>query len=210
MFWLISLLLILFLSLGVDLSVSKYFFQEGTFAQNSWLTFIYDYGVMPGCFLIGGAIFTLLFVRSWRREGLYLILVLVIGSGLIAHLALKEGWPRPRPKQVVEFGGQVPYHSLFDRHVTGGKFRSLPSGHATMGYYLLALVPIGRKRNKPWLVYTGLLAGLIMGGILSYTRIAQGGHFLTDTLMSFWVMSFTAFFLSPLLTQHERSHPATT
>lgn len=210
MLWIISLVLILLLSLGVDLPVSQYFFHEGSFAQTSSLSFIYHYGVIPGYFLTAGALFALLFIRSWRREGLYLILVLAIGSGLMAHLALKEGWPRPRPKQVVEFGGEAPYHSLFYRYTMGGKFRSLPSGHATMGYYLFALVPIGRKRNKPWLVGAGLIGGVIVGSILSYTRIAQGGHFLTDTLISLWVMALTASILSPLLTKNERSHSATT
>ena len=125
-----------------DREVSNQFFNDGHFAKTPFLDFIYRWGLIPGWVLFSLGLAACL-TRSWRREGIFIVLVLAIGSGIVAHFFLKEGWPRPRPKQVIEYGGRAEFHPLFALRGKNGPFRSLPCGHATMGFYFVTLIPIG-------------------------------------------------------------------
>ena len=192
----------------LDLIVSRYFYTPGAgFVHNFWTDFLYTYGLAPGWILFAlGLIIVLLspVVRDFRRylrEGLYLILTLVIGSGLICHAGLKDNWGRPRPKQIIEFGGHAPFHPFWkmDRSLDRLNYRSFCCGHCTMGFYFFALYFLGKKRGWRKISAFGLYSGLFLGGALSWARIAQGGHFLSDTVVSALVMGGTAYLLSLFL-----------
>jgi len=169
------------------------------------LDFIYKWGTTPGWILFALGLAGC-FTKKFRRDGIFLVLVLAIGAGFITHVVLKEGWPRPRPKQVVEFGGSAKFQPLYAWR-SKGPFRSLACGHATTGYYFLTLIPLGRKWKKNSFIVIGILCTLIFGSVLSYARIAQGGHFFSDTLVSLFVMGATAYFLTPIL--YERANAKT-
>src|SRR5262249_54397117 len=79
-----------------------------------WLGF-YRYGIFPPILL--GIVGLLAFTRGkWsfpltrsqspqaiRREGLFLVLMLLIGPGLLVNAGLKSLWGRPRPLQCEDF-----------------------------------------------------------------------------------------------------------
>lgn len=68
-----------------------------------------------------------------------------------------------------------------------------------MGFYFFALALLGicyRRRDLYWLGL-GLAWGL--GGLLSLARIAQGGHFFSDTMASALIMWLTAWGLAYFL-----------
>jgi len=135
--------------------------------------------------------------RSWIRPGLFLVLLLALGPGLIVNSVLKEYWGRPRPRQVVQFGGDQEFRHPWQMGIPH-KGRSFPSGHASAAFSLGAPFFLLRRRN-PRAAVCWLLAGLFFGALMSAARITQGGHFLSDTLWAWGVVHLTAVLLYYLL-----------
>ena len=107
----------------LDLELSRYFYQHGTssepFSQSHLLKLIYIYGLVPGQVVMILAVVGLLFsylsdsYRNWRPYPLFVVLTLAVGSGLITHAILKDHWGRPRPRQVIEFGGEQKFRPFY-------------------------------------------------------------------------------------------------
>lgn len=194
----------------IDLSLSNYFFKDGHFSDNPLFTFLFDYSI----FLAWGLVFVgfiLLFFKNYRRIGTYLILTFAIGAGLIVHVALKEHWGRPRPRQVVEFGGTEPYRAYYKPNsIVQGK--SFSCGHCTMGFYFFTLAFLGSYYRNKRIYFLGMILAWGLGVLLSITRIAQGGHFFSDTIMSGLIMWFVSWVLFKILfqTKYERINAKTT
>lgn len=183
----------------LDLFVSDLFYQgEGHFFSDKWTDFIFNYGVIPAQIVVTMASLVLVFsyastyLKKWRREALVLILTLAIGSGLIINAGLKDHWGRPRPRQIEEFGGDKLFRPYYKPNFFDESSKSFPSGHSSMGFYFLALVLIGIRLQRRFLIYLGVFLTAILGGILSFGRMAQGGHFLSDILMSALIMWIVA------------------
>lgn len=187
----------------LDLSLSHHFYQgHGKFTENSFTYFWYNYGVLLAQILglLSALIYLLSFVikklRPLRRPALVLILTMAIGAGFIVHTILKDHWGRPRPKQVIEFGGTQEYRPLWKPNffLQPEPSKSFPCGHCTMGFYFFALIIVGKRLQKDYLIWLGILLSAVFGIALSYTRIAQGGHFFSDTLFTALVLWLTAYF----------------
>lgn len=187
---------------GIDLAISHYFFDPTeSFQTNAFYTFMYDYGIIPGQLAFAASailLFLSCFFRKWNQwypSSLVMVLTLAIGSGLITHAIFKDHWGRPRPKQVIEFGGIQPFRPYYEPNFfhQPEPSKSFPCGHCTMGFYFFALALIGRQTGKKKLFYGALVFALLLGTLLSLARIAQGGHFLTDTLASALIMWLTAY-----------------
>lgn len=125
--------------------------------------------------------------KDWHgfssRHLIYLLAALAIGPGLIANLVLKDNWGRARPHDVVEFGGTAAFTPAF---VVSGECRkncSFVSGHASMGFYFIALGFVCRRRRS----LVVMLASLY-GAVAGIVRIMQGGHFLSDVVIAFFVI----------------------
>jgi lipid A 4'-phosphatase len=86
------------------------------------------------------------------------------------------------------------YKGKKDRHL-----RSLPSGHASMGFYFLSLYFIGKRLRKKYLTLFGAGMALFLGTLLSFVRFSQGGHFFSDSVLSFFIMWQTCYWLDRLL-----------
>lgn len=156
---------------------------------------IYELGVIPGvCLGLGGLVAWLAGACSarcsaWRAPGAFLFLLLAIGPGLLVNLGLKENWGRPRPNQIVDFGGESRFLPVGDL-APDGDGRSFPSGHAAMGFYLMApgfLLYRRHPRTARLFFWIGLGAGLVLGA----TRVVQGRHFASDVLWSAGTVYFT-------------------
>jgi len=136
-------------------------------------------------------------LRHWRRAGLFLVLLLALGPGLMVNAVFKDHWGRPRPREIVQFGGQKQFLHPWQKGEDGNG-RSFPSGHASAAFYMTAPFFIYRRRNKR-LARGWLLAGLCFGVLMSVARITQGGHFLSDSLWSWGMVYLCALFLAALL-----------
>jgi lipid A 4'-phosphatase len=123
------------------------------------------------------------YLRSpWARHraGLwFLLLALFLGPGLVVNELLKKHWGRARPVQVTEFGGQAQYTPPWQITDQCPRNCSFSSGHAALGFYPMALGWVWWRRRKIW-----WLAGGLCGTVVGLGRILQGGHFLSDVLMS--------------------------
>jgi len=115
------------------------------------------------------------------RKLLYIMLVGALGSGLIVNATLKEHWGRARPVQTEPFGGHKQFTPPFVFSDAGGK--SFSSGHTSGAFALLPLVFLARRRRA-----AVLAAVLLYGGAVSLARIAAGGHFFSDVIVSILIM----------------------
>jgi len=114
------------------------------------------------------------------RQPVFLLATLIFGPGVLVNLILKNNWGRPRPRSVEEFGGDLPFQPVWKITDHCDSNCSFVSGEASAAMWLLAtvfLLPASwRKAALAFLVPLGL--------ILSANRVAFGGHFLSDTLIS--------------------------
>ena len=66
---------------------------------------------------------------------------MVVGAGFIVHTALKDHWGRPRPKQIIAFGGEQTFRPFYSPNFfhQPEPSKSFPCGHCTMGFYFFAV-----------------------------------------------------------------------
>ncbi len=190
---------------GVDLSLSSYFYQAGSWPVGELFPWklLYRMEGYPA-FII--AIFGLCVAcygslkpqrHSWRCQGIFLVLLLALGPGLLVNAVFKKHWGRPRPCEIVQFGGTKKFLQPWQPGVTG-QGRSFPCGHGSAAFYLTAPFFIYR-RTKPAVARRWLAGGLGFGLLMSFARIAQGGHFLSDILWAWGMTHMLAILLSALL-----------
>jgi membrane-associated PAP2 superfamily phosphatase len=193
---------------GLDLTLEGHFYRPGlgwAGREGQPWRFLYDYGRLPGYLLGagGGILFGASYIspaaRAWRKQALFLVLLLALGPGLLVNTVFKEHWGRPRPSHLQVFGGveQKAYHQVWERGVSGtGK--SFPSGHAAAAFYLVAPYFVLRRRF-PGYARLALAFGLCYGLIMGVARMAQGGHFPSDVLWAGGIVYLTGALLSRLL-----------
>jgi len=207
----LALVLITPFTPNLDLSIANFFYQPAQhFSSNPFYTFLYNYGVLPAQIVFALSailLFLASFFKKWKKwhsPALVMVLSLLIGGGLIVHGILKEQWGRPRPKQVIEFGGNQSFRPYYQPnfHATEPS-KSFSCGHCTMGFYFFALALIARRLNYRKTFWAALALALGLGTLLSLARIAQGGHFLSDTLISALVMWLSAYACDRLVYEKE-------
>ncbi|MDD2897408.1 MAG: phosphatase PAP2 family protein [Desulfuromonadaceae bacterium] len=190
---------------GADLIVSAPFFIDGKWPigdQQPWhLLYVLDRGpsIALGASGLVAAIIGYLspLRRSWIRPGLFLVILLILGPGLIVNTVFKDYWGRPRPREIVQFGGTKEFLHPWQKGIAH-KGRSFPSGHASAAFYLSAPFFIYR-RKKPEIARAWLIGGLCFGFLMSAARITQGGHFLSDNLWAWGMVHLIAVALYYLL-----------
>jgi membrane-associated PAP2 superfamily phosphatase len=187
---------------GADLAIEALFYS----ATAGWLqgnrepwVLLYRYGNIPA-FVIGGlgvlavllSFFSAKF-QSDRKAGLFVVVFLILGPGLIVNTFFKDYWGRPRPSEIVQFGGTETYRPFWHPG-TPGLGRSFPSGHAAIGFFIMAPYFVLRRRAPAW-ARRALAAGILYGSIMGLGRMIQGGHFLTDVIWAGCVVYLTGLFL---------------
>ena len=137
-----------------------------------------------------------------NKEILYLALVLIIGPGLIVNGIFKDHWGRARPSQIIEFGGTQHFTPAFIISDQCAKNCSFVSGHVAMGFYLMAAALLLKRWRR-----TAMVMVVLLGAAIGLTRIAQGGHFLSDVIFSGIFVSYTAYYLHEWILCQKPSTP---
>jgi len=163
-----------------------------------WKT-LYVWGVYPAWILgCGGmAVWVISFfwkkLETWRDPGLFFSLLLIVGPGILVNCVFKPYWSRPRPHATQSFGGPREYVPVWQRGF-GEEDSSFPSGHAAMGFYLMAPAFVCYRRR--WLAAGFLLLGIASGVVMGLARVVAGGHFPSDVLWAGGIIYFTALALA--------------
>lgn len=207
--WMALVLLLLATGLiahtGADLAIaSRFHINNGwPVGEQLFWKLLYKIDRTPAIMLaLAGLITAVIGMRSsikrhLVRPGLFLVILLVLGPGLLVNSVFKEHWGRPRPREVIELGGMKTFHHPWQPGVSG-KGRSFPSGHSSAAFYLIAPFFLYR-RSRPETAQAWLAGGLIFGSFMSYARMAQGGHFLSDCLWSLGMVWLTALILAEIM-----------
>lgn len=195
---------------NLDLKISALFYDDDTrFYVREWLPVhviykLFAYIQVP--VLIG---LTVAIVQHAKKNEIkrkrcctYLLCCLLIGPGILVNTILKDNsLGRPRPKHIENFGGEHEYAKPFEYSGACARNCSFTSGHAAIGYVFLTLFWVTRRRSL-------FIAGMVLGLGLGVMRIAQGGHFLSDIVFSFWVIYFSGLWLAKLFSLvNPSSHP---
>jgi len=191
----------------IDLSLSKYFFnsEDQSFTSSTFIYILYRYVVLLGVLVSISGLFIFIagfFVdalKKLRLPALYLVLTMLIGSGAVVHCVFKDHWGRPRPKDTIEFGGDHPFRPCYSPDFTNNRLKSFPSGHSSTGYYFFSLYFLSLRYRRKKMAYLFFATACILGGLLSYARIAAGGHFFSDTLFSALIMWMSALCINDLM-----------
>jgi len=147
---------------------------------------LYRMAPLPALVLTGTALVVFLAgffkhsLKKFRRQAVFIVLFLALGPGLVVNVILKDHLGRPRPQELMEFGGNYQFVQFWQPG-PGGKNSSFPCGHASIAFFLMAPWFIDRDKKRAralFFLWTGGLFGLLVG----MARIMQGGHFLSDVL----------------------------
>jgi membrane-associated PAP2 superfamily phosphatase len=114
------------------------------------------------------------------RAAVLMLVTLALAPGLLTNILLKSHWGRPRPIDVVEFGGDQHFVPWWDPRGDCPTNCSFVAGEPSGAFWTLApaaLVP------PAWriLAYASVLG---FGAGIGLLRMAGGGHFFTDVAFS--------------------------
>lgn len=188
----------------LDRMASAWFYQADrgfVLRGNDVFDFVHDYvGILAWLVAVAAAIVLVASrwlgrLAPWRRPAAFVMLALLLGPGLMVNVVLKDQWGRARPAQTTEFGGQARFTPAWVVSDQCDKNCSFVCGDASIGFGLVALAFVS-SRPRRWLV-----AGIALGAALGLMRMAQGGHFLSDVVFSFYAVWFTAWLLHRYMTR---------
>lgn len=184
---------------AIDLAVTDLFFRPGegfVASQNPTLkAFRKSSDLLLGLLLLG-----LLGRLAWglacrgpdafmaARRSCYLLAALAVGPGLVVNGILKTHWGRPRPIAVDAFGGDAPFQSVWRISDWCQNNCSFVSGEASSSVWFVAALVLVPARFR---VAVGIPV-VAYAVLLSANRIAFGGHFLSDVVLS-WTISGLVF-----------------
>ena len=133
------------------------------------------------------------------RVSFFLLSTLIVAAGLLVNVVLKDHWGRPRPSAVTDFGGDFPYVEIWRISNYCAKNCSFVAGEASSAIWLTAIAFVVPSRYRwPVLIVTAFFALA-----LSVNRIAFGGHFLSDVMLSWGLTAlviailYRVFFIRP-------------
>lgn len=197
-----------FLTSHTDLALQRLFYIPD--AANPWSQgnaplwrWLYRFGPWPALLTALGAFGVLIAARwrpalsRWRTYALFLLMSLALGPGLLVNVTFKDHWGRPRPRQTTELGGAWPYQTFVEKGL-GGRGKSFPCGHSSMGYYFVVFYFLWRRRH-PGRALAAASFAAIYGTLIGTARMAAGGHFASDVAWSAVMTVAGAYFVYYLI-----------
>ena len=181
---------------SIDLRVSGLFWRAGEgFFWRDWPPFRVAHDRLPwltgaiAVFLLAGVVWWAVRRRPWfgleKKALAFLLLALVLGPGVLVNMVFKDNWGRARPVQVQEFGGAAKFTPPLVRAKECRRNCSFVAGDPSIGFWFLApaFLAQGLRRRL------AIAGALSLGAFLGLTRIAQGGHFLSDVVFCGFVVA---------------------
>lgn len=117
------------------------------------------------------------------RRAWVMLFGLILGPGLLVNAFLKAYWGRPRPVHLDLFGGDAPYTPVWLVTDWCDRNCSFTSGEGASAAWIAAAAALA---PEPWRSRL-LVPALLYAAALSINRIAAGGHFLSDVILS-WTL----------------------
>ncbi len=130
-------------------------------------------------------------LRRWRQTGIFLVLCMLIGPGLVVNGTFKEYYGRPRPKQVERYGGQYAYRGAWEIGFPR-ECKSFPCGHASVGFYYMAGYFLWYHSHRR-LARTALAVGILCGTTAGWLRMGVGAHWFSDVVWSGIFVYYTTY-----------------
>lgn len=178
----------------LDIAVSSLFYESSEwYLKRTPVESFFYYSIRPfiiitAVFFIGVFAFNLIKKRDIfginKRVFLYMFLVLALAPGLIVNAGLKINWDRARPIEIKTFHGEKEFTPAFIISDQGGQ--SFSSGHVAAAFSLYGLALLAKRRRQMW-----INLALTYGFGMCVARMAAGGHFLSDTVTSFFIVYIT-------------------
>jgi lipid A 4'-phosphatase len=167
--------------------------QGGSFGarREGVLIFLRDIGIrLPiGVFAMACLIWLIGLLRRdarpavTNRHMLFLAASFALGPGLLVNGVLKDMSHRPRPAQLVEFGGQDAFRPWYAFDGACKSNCSFASGEVAGATWLLAPASLA---PPPWRGVAIAAAGAVTLAVAGL-RMAFGGHFLSDVIAAILV-----------------------
>ena len=129
--------------------------------------------------------------QRFGLDWLFLTLSMALGAGLLVNLLTKPVWGRARPVHIEQFGGQslfTPAWKIAHQCAWNCSFVSGEGAAAALIMAFCFVVPAAWRSRM--LVVCGLVAVVV-----SFARIAVGGHFLSDVVTAWILMALLMFVL---------------
>ena len=116
------------------------------------------------------------------RAVFFLVSTLLLGPGLVTNLVLKDHWHRPRPAHLTEFGGRQnsPYMDWWNPGGDCDRNCSFVSGEASSATWMFAPAMLAPPQWRA----AAFAGAAVFTAVISFARMAAGGHFLTDVLVA--------------------------
>lgn len=170
---------------SIDLTISAFFYDpaiEGFPLKNS--SIINHLNNIGRWLIVPLALWPLILVWlptisfNLTQAALYVVFY-TVSTFVLVEYGVKEIWLRPRPMQIVLFGGTqpflVPFHSL-----PRGDFHSFVSGHTAVWFGLICIgYTLYPRQCRFWTLFS-----IFTGAGMAYLRICIGEHFLSDTIFA--------------------------
>lgn len=129
-------------------------------------------------------------LATWLQTSHQPLLWLFVGMLLTTSVValLKHSSIHDCPWNLLEYGGTQPYIALFASLPAGVQAgHCFPGGHASGGFALFALY-FAFRDSRPRLAQWGWVMALLFGGIMSYTQMMRGAHFMSHNLWTAWLV----------------------
>lgn len=197
---------------GLDLAISGYFYDASGFPVRrnpvieAMRNAVWDATlIMPALALLLLPLALLLRRKLLltAKEWGFVLLLFLLGPGLLVNGILKAHWGRARPSNVIDFGGKAqftPAYEITDQCAKNCSFVS-GEGAGTMALTITALLILFALRSRLSLgVYRlGQVAAWAVLLFVGWQRVAAGGHFLSDVLLSWLFVALMALGLQRVL-----------
>lgn len=183
----------------IDLSVSRLFYVEGQGFPASNITVLQTFRAIGQYFpltlsivmLVGLALKLIYPTRPCLfnpRFTVYFASLFLLGPGLIVNLILKPFWDRPRPRQILEFGGDKVFMTPWQFGGETFDARSFVSGEVAV---VVCLIPLAFFVPPVWRRCVFVLLSLFAAAT-GLNRMVFGAHFLSDVLIAAGLMAMLA------------------
>jgi membrane-associated PAP2 superfamily phosphatase len=184
----------------LDIAVARFFLTpDGNFFPSRWMMAAREASTWLIVGLVAAVLLALLVKLLLPRRRLliparamiFLLVTLALAPGLVVNAGLKDHWPRSRPIDVTQFGGNERFVAWWDPRGECPANCSFVSGEGSAAFWALAPAAL----TPPAWRAAAYGAAVAFGAGIGVLRMAFGAHFMTDvvfagvlTFLIIWLM----------------------